>query len=154
MSLLLVESAVVSGPRAGVAGGMGVATIDFLFAAVAVVIGGAAGAALAGHETEIHLVAAAVLAAIAAPWPARPLARAHAGRAGAHVITVAPGAHFARFFAITAANPLTIASFAAIAAALTFDSVTSAAAFAAGWAWPPRAGISSSRSPRATPGSG
>ena len=65
MSVLLVESAVVSGPRAGVAGGMGVATVDFLFAAVAVAVGGAAGAALADHETQIHLVAAAILAAIA-----------------------------------------------------------------------------------------
>ena len=44
----------------------------------------------------------------------------------------APRAPFARFLAITAANPLTIASFAAVAAALTLDGPASAAAFAAG----------------------
>ena len=44
----------------------------------------------------------------------------------------APRAHFARFLAITAANPLTIASFAAVAAALSLDGPASAAAFAAG----------------------
>ena len=44
---------------------MGVATADLAFAVVAVAVGGAAGAVLAGHEAEIRLCAAAVLAAIA-----------------------------------------------------------------------------------------
>ena len=50
VSLLLIEAAVVAGPRVGVAAGMGVATADFGFAAVAAAAGGAAGAALASHE--------------------------------------------------------------------------------------------------------
>jgi threonine/homoserine/homoserine lactone efflux protein len=41
-------------------------------------------------------------------------------------------AHFARFLAITAANPLTIASFAAVAASLSLHGAVAAAAFAAG----------------------
>ena len=45
---------------------------------------------------------------------------------------VAPRGHFARFLAITAANPLTIASFAAVAAALSLDGPLAAAAFAGG----------------------
>jgi threonine/homoserine/homoserine lactone efflux protein len=44
----------------------------------------------------------------------------------------APRSHFARFLAITAANPLTIASFAAVAAALSLDGAAAAAAFVAG----------------------
>lgn len=44
----------------------------------------------------------------------------------------APRAHFARFLAITATNPLTIASFAAVAAALSLDGPFAGAAFAAG----------------------
>jgi arginine exporter protein ArgO len=40
--------------------------------------------------------------------------------------------HFARFLAITASNPLTIASFAAVAAALSLDGPLAAVAFAAG----------------------
>ena len=42
------------------------------------------------------------------------------------------GTHYARFLAITAANPLTIASFAAVAAALSLDGIGAAAAFAVG----------------------
>jgi threonine/homoserine/homoserine lactone efflux protein len=136
VSLLLVEAAVVAGPRVGVAAGMGVATADLGFAAIAAAAGGAAGAALSSHETEIRVIAAVVVAAIAAhglialardgggesiPAKSTGLSRESASRA-----------HFARFLAITAANPLTIASFAAVAAALSLDGPASAAAFAAG----------------------
>jgi threonine/homoserine/homoserine lactone efflux protein len=65
VSVLLVEAAVVEGPRRAMAAGMGVATADLAFAVVAVAVGGAAGAMLAGHQDEIRLFAAAVLAAIA-----------------------------------------------------------------------------------------
>jgi threonine/homoserine/homoserine lactone efflux protein len=132
VSLLLVEAAVVAGPRAGVAAGMGVATADFAFAGVAAVAGGAAGAALASHETEIRVVAALALAAIALHGLVA-LARERRAPAAAGVAEGgAPRTHYARFLAITAANPLTIASFAAVAAALTLDGPASAAAFAAG----------------------
>jgi threonine/homoserine/homoserine lactone efflux protein len=134
VSLLLVEAAVVAGPRVGVAAGMGVATADLGFAAVAAAAGGAAGAALSSHEREIRVIAAIVIAAIAVHGlialarERAPLLPAATGpSAGA-----APRAHFARFLAITAANPLTIASFAAVAAALSLDGPAAAAAFAAG----------------------
>jgi threonine/homoserine/homoserine lactone efflux protein len=168
VSLLLVEAAVVAGPRVGVAAGMGVATADLGFAAIAAAAGGAAGAALSSHETEIRVIAAIVIAAIAvhglialarerdaSGGEARRVAtgarseavaagaRSEAVAAGARSETVAAGgvsashdspprAHFARFLAITAANPLTIASFAAVAAALSLDGPAAAAAFAAG----------------------
>jgi threonine/homoserine/homoserine lactone efflux protein len=173
VSLLLMEAAVVSGPRVGVAAGMGVAAADLGFAAVAAAAGGAAGAALSSHETEIRVVAAIVIAAIAVHGLiALARERDGAGRereadaadgaseadaaagvapetdgaseAGAAASVVpeadaafaprdpAPRAHFARFLAITAANPLTIASFAAVAAALSLDGPAAAAAFAAG----------------------
>ena len=145
VSLLLVEAAVVGGSRVGVAAGMGVATADLGFAAIAAAAGGAAGAALSSHETEIRVGAAIVVAAIAVHGLialARERRRASAeadpraaGGASAGADTPAasgPRALFARFLAITAANPLTIASFAAVAAALTLDGPASAAAFAAG----------------------
>ena len=56
VSVLLIEAAVVEGPRRAMAAGMGVATADLAFAVVAVAVGGAAGAVLAGHEAEIRLV--------------------------------------------------------------------------------------------------
>jgi threonine/homoserine/homoserine lactone efflux protein len=131
VSLLLVETAVVRGTRIGVAAGMGVATVDLLFAAAAAVAGATAGAILAEHEVEIRLVAAATLAAIALHGlvalrrePSRP-AEDPAGTDG-------PGAHYLRFLAITLVNPLTIASFAAVAAALSLDGPAAAVAFAAG----------------------
>ena len=137
VTLLLVETAMLRGPRTAVAAGMGVATTDFLFATVAATAGGAAGAALATHETELRIVAAAVLAAIAL----RGLAtldwyRGHAEPDAAEALGLSrpggPRAHYARFLAITAANPLTIVSFAAIAIALSFDGPGAAAAFAFG----------------------
>jgi threonine/homoserine/homoserine lactone efflux protein len=183
VSLLLVEAAVVGGPRVGVAAGMGVATADLGFAAIAAAAGGAAGAALSSHETEIRVIAAIVVAAIAVHGLIA-LARRRdgaggvgSGRSGALVAVgasaargtgsgrsgalvagdafaargagsarsgalatggasatrdAAPRAPFARFLAITAANPLTIASFAAVAAALSLDGPAAAAAFAAG----------------------
>jgi threonine/homoserine/homoserine lactone efflux protein len=132
VSLLLIEAAVIGGPRKGVAAGMGVATADLGFAVVAAVAGAAAGAALAGHEGEIRVLAAIVVAAIAVHGliaiardrsAADPLPRDPGGR---------PGAEYARFLAITAANPLTIASFAAVAAALSLDGPAAVVSFAAG----------------------
>jgi threonine/homoserine/homoserine lactone efflux protein len=137
VSLLLVDAAVTSGPRAGVAAGMGVAAADLGFAVIAAAAGGAAGAALASHEEAIRVIAAIAIAAIAlhgliaiarekeGPSPG-PGDRALAPRGGG------ARSHFARFLAITAANPLTIASFAAVAAALSLDGPLAAAAFAAG----------------------
>jgi threonine/homoserine/homoserine lactone efflux protein len=133
VSLLLIEAAMVAGRRAGVAAGMGVATADLAFAAIAAVAGGAAGAALASHEVQIRVVAAAALAAIALHGLMNQLPRRHAAAAERVVQAAGPaGGHYARFLAITAANPLTIASFAAIAAALSFDGAGAAIAFTAG----------------------
>jgi threonine/homoserine/homoserine lactone efflux protein len=125
VSLLLIEAAVVAGPRAGVAAGMGVATADLGYAGVAAAAGGAVGAVLASHEGEIRIVAAIVLAAIAL----RGLATAGGTP---RVADAPPAGHYVRFLAITAANPLTIASFAAVAAALSLDGAGAAVAFAAG----------------------
>jgi threonine/homoserine/homoserine lactone efflux protein len=125
VSLLLIEAAVTAGPRVGLAAGMGVATADFGYAAVAAAAGGAVGTVLSSHEGEIRVVAAAVLAAIALHG----LARVRDDPAPADV---APGRHYLRFLAITGANPLTIASFAAVAAALSLDGPEAAAAFTVG----------------------
>jgi threonine/homoserine/homoserine lactone efflux protein len=131
VSLLLVETAVAGGPRVGIAAGMGVATVDLLFAAAAAVAGAAAGAVLAAHETEIRLVAAATLGAIAVHGLIG-LHRTSTEASGASVREDDPLAHYARFFAITLLNPLTIASFAAVATSLPLDDAGGATAFATG----------------------
>ena len=131
VSLLLVETAVVRGTRVGVAAGMGVATVDLLFAAAAAAAGATAGAMLAAHEVEIRLVAAATLAVIALHGLVT-LGRGPSGAAEDPAGTGGPRAHYVRFFAITLVNPLTIASFAAVATSLPLGAPAAAAAFAAG----------------------
>ena len=128
VSLLLIEASVVAGPRVGVAAGMGVATADLGYAAVAAAAGGATGAVLASHESEIKVFAALVLAAIAVHG----LARLRTEPPAPVAAEGAAGSHYLRFLAITGANPLTIASFAAVAAALSLDGPGAAVAFAAG----------------------
>jgi threonine/homoserine/homoserine lactone efflux protein len=143
VSVLLVEMAVVGGPRAGAAAGLGVATADLAFAIIAAAAGGIAGAALASHETEIRIVAALVLAAIAVDGLAREAAANRGSAAAERSVDGEAGAsrggpaararaYYLRFLAITSVNPLTIASFAAVAAALSIDGPVAAAAFAAG----------------------
>jgi arginine exporter protein ArgO len=122
----------VSGPRVGVAAGMGVATIDLAFAGVAAAAGGAAGAVLSSHETEIRLVAAAAVAAIAVHGI---MAARRAEAPEGESVEVERGTarrHYARFLSITAANPLTIASFAAVAASLSLGGPLAALAFTLG----------------------
>jgi threonine/homoserine/homoserine lactone efflux protein len=138
VSALLVDSAMTAGPGAGAAAGLGVATVDLAFAAVAVAAGGAARSALTGHETELKAAAAVVLAAIAMSGlrsvvrdrsPSDP-GRAHVGpsppRHGS------PWAQYVRFLAITAVNPLTIVSFASVAASLSLPGFLAGAAFVGG----------------------
>ena len=131
VSLLLVEAAVVAGPRAGVAAGMGVATVDFGYAAVAAAAGSVAGRALASYDGEIRVVGAIVLAAIAL-YGLVDLARERGPSPSPATGGGAPRALYARFLTMTAANPLTIASFAAVAAALTLNGPAPAVAFALG----------------------
>jgi threonine/homoserine/homoserine lactone efflux protein len=128
VSLLLVDTALATGPRAAVAAGMGVATADFAFAVLAVLGGGAAGAALSGHEFQIRLVAAVTLAVIAIYG----LVKSSDGETRAVVATRSARAQYSRFLAITAVNPLTIASFAAVAASLSLHGLAPYAAFVAG----------------------
>src|SRR4051794_19510451 len=126
VSLLLIEASVTAGPRAGVAAGMGVATADFAYAAVAAAAGSAVGATLESHESEIKVVAALVLALIALHG-LRKLWREPEAR----ILDVSSG-YSSRFPPITAVNPLTIASFAAVAAALSLDSTGATLAFVGG----------------------
>jgi threonine/homoserine/homoserine lactone efflux protein len=130
VSLLLVDTALAAGPWAGAAAGLGVATADLGFAAVAVVAGGAAGTLLSGHEAEIRIVAAALLAGIAIHGLIGLRRERAALRVGG--LGHAPASLYVRFLAITAVNPLTVASFAAVAASLSLTGFGASVAFVAG----------------------
>ena len=132
VSLLLIETAIARGPRAGVAAGMGVATADFGFAVVAVLAGGTVGAALSGHEAEIKIAAALVLGGLAIHGLLALRRGTTDAASAAGPARGRPAEHYARFLAITSANPLTIVSFAAVAAALSVGGPAAALAFALG----------------------
>jgi threonine/homoserine/homoserine lactone efflux protein len=138
VSALLVETTISAGSRSGVAAGLGVATVDLAFAAVAVVAGGEARAVLVGHGADVRAAAAVSLAVIAvrglrsvmrAPLSSDP-ARRHAvplsRRRGS------PSAPYVRFLALTAINPLTIVYFASVAASLSLAGVSARLAFVIG----------------------
>lgn len=133
VSLLVVETAVTGGVRVGVAAGLGVATADLAFGAAAAVAGGTAGAVLSEHETEIRLVAATTLVAIALHGlAALRRSRAESAEADADVDGADARGYYLSFLAITSVNPLTIASFAAVATSLPLGNPAAATAFAAG----------------------
>lgn len=138
VSALLLETAIIAGARVGVVAGLGVATVDLAFAAVAVAAGGVAHAALAGHETELRAAAAAALAIIAVGGLlsfARGRARGYAPRADAGPPPRkhdSPPAQYLRFLALTSINPLTIVYFASVAASLSLAGFAARVAFAVG----------------------
>jgi threonine/homoserine/homoserine lactone efflux protein len=109
-----VDLGMRDGFRPAAAAAAGVATADFLYAAVAAAAGAAAAGVLAPHEQALRLVSAGVLAAVAVlgllalrrrvDVPDRPPVATH------HT--------YARFVALTSINPLTVAYFAALIAGL------------------------------------
>lgn len=132
VSLLLIETAMAGGTAAAVAGGMGVATVDLAFGAVATATGGVAGAALSRYEGAVRIVAAIVLAAIAVAGLVGLVRARRSGTAHAAAAAAPARGHYARFIGLTAVNPLTIASFAAVAAALQPDGAAAGTAFVIG----------------------
>lgn len=116
VGLLVARTGAVHGLRHGLAAGAGVAAVDTTYAVLAAVAGDRLGAALAGRERVVSLVAAVVLLAVAAHL-LRDATRARPVDAA----PVAPGSPLGvagRFVLLTAVNPLTVLTFAALTAAL------------------------------------
>jgi threonine/homoserine/homoserine lactone efflux protein len=131
VSALLLESAIVAGPRAGAAAGMGVASVDLAYAAIAVAAGSAARTALAGHEGQLRVVAAALLAVIAVQG-LREVARGSSSSRPERASIAGAAGHYIRFVALTAVNPLTIVYFASVAASVSLSGFSSRVAFVTG----------------------
>lgn len=116
IGVLIVELGVTAGFRTAWAAGMGAATADLAYGATAAFAGAALAGVIEPARSEIALVGAAVLAAIAAHG----LWRAAGGRPDEHGPAPRPGARrtYLTFLGLTAVNPLTITIFAAIVAGL------------------------------------
>jgi threonine/homoserine/homoserine lactone efflux protein len=138
VSALLLETAVRAGPRAGMAAGLGVASVDMAYATGAVVAGGAARAGLAAHLAEVRAVAAVILALVGGHglWAltrGRPAQRAQASASGdVSGPFGVPSAHYFRFVGLTAINPLTIVYFGSVTASLSLSGFAQGVAFLVG----------------------
>ncbi|GEN81053.1 LysE family transporter [Actinotalea fermentans] len=137
IGVLLLQTGVRRGFRVAAAGGLGVATVDLVYAVVAVLAGAAVAGALAGHERPVRVASALVLGAVAATgvlrwWRTRDRAAATSPAAGPDAVDPdaappdggSPARAFAGFVALTAINPLTVVYFAAVVAGLA-DRLTS-----------------------------
>jgi threonine/homoserine/homoserine lactone efflux protein len=138
VSALLFETAVVAGPRRAAAAGLGVASVDFAYAALAVGTGAAARVVLATHAAELKAAAAFALMFIGVRGlrsiirdPARPRAAASA-TVGATRRSLPARDQYLRFVALTAINPLTIVYFASVATSVSLGGVLSRLAFVLG----------------------
>jgi threonine/homoserine/homoserine lactone efflux protein len=139
VSALLLETAVVAGPRRAAAAGLGVASVDFAYAALAVGAGAAARVVLASHEAELKAAAALALMFIAVRGlrsiirdPAVPPLAGSEPTVGSPRRSLPARDQYLRFVVITAINPLTIVYFASVATSVSLEGVPSRVAFAIG----------------------
>jgi len=132
VGVLLLRSGLVDGVRVAVAAACGIATVDVLYAVVAVAVGTPVSRVVGEHAALVRGVSAAVLVAIgvvglvaatrrSAPDPGQ-------GR------TMSATRTYGRFVALTAVNPLTAVTFTTIAVGLAVqvDGAGSVTAFVVG----------------------
>jgi arginine exporter protein ArgO len=97
--------------RVGAAGALGIATVDGVYAALAVVAGASLSAALDPVATPLRIASGVVLLAIALLTAAHAVATDGRPRDAA---PMSPGRAFGLFLGITAVNPTTVVYFAAV----------------------------------------
>lgn len=139
IGVLLLQEGMVRGRRAGLAAATGVATVDLMYAAGAVLAGGFVTQSVVGRESGVRLLGAVVLTALALRGLLRALRYRESTEASTQ--TTSRGA-FWRFVALTALNPLTAVYFTVLAAGLgeRVRGPAAATAFALGvfagsWVW-------------------
>jgi len=114
IGVMVVDLGMRGGFRPAAAAAAGVATADFLYAAVAAAAGAAVASVLAPHEHALRLLSAAVLAVVAL-LGLLALRKPSASREPA---PVTDRRVYTRFVALTSINPTTVAYFAALVAGL------------------------------------
>ena len=132
VGVLLLRSGLVDGVRVAVAAACGIATVDVLYAVVAVAVGTPVSRVVGEHAALVRGVSAAVLVVIGIVGLVAAARRA-APDPGQDRTTSATRT-YGRFVALTAVNPLTAVTFTAIAVGLAVqvDGAGSVAAFVVG----------------------
>jgi arginine exporter protein ArgO len=132
VGVLLLRSGLVDGVRVAVAAACGIATVDLLYAVVAVAVGTPVSRVVGEHAALVRGVSAAVLVVIGVVGLVTATRRAapDPGQEPAMSATRTYG----RFVALTAVNPLTAVTFTTIAVGLAVqvDGARSIAAFVVG----------------------
>jgi threonine/homoserine/homoserine lactone efflux protein len=118
VAMLIVHNGINHGLQLAIRSGIGAAAADFIYSVLAFAVGGSLLAALASHAQLIRIISALTLIVIGGwlAWRARHVA-AGALNAGARRGAAAPG--FWATFALTLANPLTLAIFIGFAGQLS-----------------------------------
>jgi threonine/homoserine/homoserine lactone efflux protein len=114
IGVMVVDLGMRGGFRPAAAAAAGVATADFLYAAVAAAAGAAVANVLAPHEHALRLLSAAVLAVVALLG----LLALRQPTASRDPAPVPDRRVYARFVTLTSINPTTVAYFAALIAGL------------------------------------
>jgi arginine exporter protein ArgO len=116
IGVLLVQEAVVVGWRTAAAGALGVGLVDMLYSTVAVVAGASVSQALAGHESVVRILGAVLLTAVAVRGLIGVRQALRNPGSAQEAVLLGPLPVLARFFTLTAVNPLTAIYFVALAA--------------------------------------
>lgn len=114
IAVLIIHTAVTHGLRTGLAAGAGAASADLTYAAIAVIVGGAAAALISGIETPLQIVAGVALIVLGL--------RGFAGLRSTHDpaasrVRAATHSHrrtYLTFLGLTLLNPVTVVYFAAL----------------------------------------
>jgi arginine exporter protein ArgO len=124
IGVLILREGVERGIRAAGVAALAVASVDFAYALVAVVVGERIADALSGVERLVQVVGAVALTAVVV-LGVRDLLRSVRAAPGAHVasppseLPVGYGSTFLRFVGLTAINPMTAVYFVALTAGLS-----------------------------------
>jgi threonine/homoserine/homoserine lactone efflux protein len=115
IAILIVDSSLRQGFRTGFAAGAGAATVDLIYALLAVLVGAALASIIAPYALTLRVVSAVILVAVGGYgiWrvrsanPGREIDQEHGNERGLL-------GTYARFIGLTLLNPITIVYFAAL----------------------------------------
>ena len=130
IATLILQTGLHRGFRPAFAAGLGCATVDFLYASIAVFLGAALVPVLGAAEPALRVAAGAALIAIGVVGMLGLLRRA--GTIATPTTTAALLRTYLRFVALTLVNPATLAYFVAVALGLGREVLADAPAFIAG----------------------
>jgi arginine exporter protein ArgO len=114
IAVLIIDLGIRRGFRMGAAAGLGAATADALYAALAVIAGTALAVVLQPWSSSLKVVAVVALVAIATIGVRRAILRARGSETTPSVVAHEAGRTYLRFLGLTLLNPHTILYFGAL----------------------------------------